>query len=105
MARGIDLVAPDAVEVVVAGGGGRQAVWRAVLAAATALPVVRRALDDAASVGARLVVAAALGEDLEVDDLNPVVEREAPDVALVAAYRDVRASSDAAAAAVLGLGA
>ena len=103
VARGIELVAPDAVEVVVAGGGAGQAVWRTVLAAATARPVVRRALDDAASVGARLVVATALGEDLAVDDLNPVVEREPPDAALVAAYREVRAASDAAAVAVLGL--
>ena len=104
VARGLELVAPDAVEVVVAGGGAGQAVWRAVLAAATARPVVRRALDDAASVGARLVVAAALGEDLAVDDLNPVIEHERPDPALVATYREVRVASDAAAAAVLGLG-
>ena len=68
----------------------------------TGLPVVRRAVDDAASVGARLVVSAALGESLDVDEVNPVVEREPPDASLVAAYRPVRAASDAAAAAVLG---
>jgi len=36
-------------------------LWRQVLAAVTGLPVVRRAVDDAASVGARLIVGAALG--------------------------------------------
>ncbi|HEY7106741.1 MAG TPA: FGGY family carbohydrate kinase [Acidimicrobiia bacterium] len=102
-ARCIDLVAPDAAELIVAGGGAAQPVWRSVLAAVTDRPVARRATDDAASVGARLVVAAARDEVLTVDDVSPVVGREEPDAALVAAYRDVRAASDAAAAAVLGI--
>jgi hypothetical protein len=63
---------------------------------------VRRTVDDAASAGARLVVAHALGRSLDVDVLNPVAGREAPDPGLVAAYREVRAASDAAAAAALG---
>jgi xylulokinase len=102
-ARCLDLVAPDADELVVAGGGAAESVWRSVLAAVTERPVVRRAVDDAASVGARLVVAAARDEALTVDDVSPAVHREAPDAALVAAYRAVRAASDAAAAAVLGI--
>ncbi|MEX1006418.1 MAG: hypothetical protein WD271_01065, partial [Acidimicrobiia bacterium] len=77
--------------------------WRGVLAAASGLPVVRRAVDDAASVGARLVVAAALGERLDADAVNPVVEREPPDASLVETYRPVRVVSDAAATAVLGI--
>ena len=68
----------------------------------TGLPVVRRAVDDAASVGARLIVSAALGESLDVEAVNPVVEREPPDSSLAAAYRPIRAASDAVAAAVLG---
>jgi xylulokinase len=103
VARCVSLVAPTADEVVAAGGGASQPAWRAVLAAATQRPVVRRAVDDAASVGARLVVAVALGEEGDVDTLNPPAEREDPDPALVAIYRRVRSESDAAAAAVLGI--
>ena len=102
-ARCIELIAPDAVELTLAGAGSAHSLWRAILAAATGRPLVRRALPDAASVGARLVVAAACGEALDLDALNPVVEREGPDPDLVAAYRPVRAASDEAAAAVLGL--
>jgi xylulokinase len=103
VARCVTLVAPAASEVVTAGGGASHQVWRAVLAAATERPVVRRAVDEAASVGARIVVGAALGEEANLDVLNPVAGREAPDPALVAVYRRVRAESDAAAAAVLGI--
>jgi xylulokinase len=103
VARCVTLVAPAATGVVAAGGGAAHGVWRAVLAAATQRTVVRRAVDEAASVGARLVVAAARGEDTDVDRLNPVADREAPDPALVPVYRRVRQESDAAAAAVLGI--
>lgn len=102
VARCLELIAPERAELVVAGAGAGQDLWRRVLAAATGLPVVRRAVDDAASVGARLVVAAALGESLDVDAVNPVIEHEPPDADLVEAYRPVRVASDAAAAAVLG---
>jgi xylulokinase len=103
VARCVTLVAPAATEIVAAGRGTSHGIWRTVLAAATQRAVVRRAVDDAASVGARIVVASALGEDTAVDGLNAVVEREVPDPALVAVYRRVREESDAAAAAVLGI--
>ena len=102
VARCLDLIAPERAEIVVAGAGAGQDLWRHVLAAAARLPVVRRAVDDAASVGARLILARALGERVDVDDVNPVVERESPDADLVDAYLPVRAASDAAASAVLG---
>ena len=101
VARCLDLIAPERAEIVVAGAGAGQELWRHVLAAAARLPVVRRAVDDAASVGARLIVASSLGEPVTVDDVNPVVERESPDADLVDAYVPVRAASDAAADAVL----
>ena len=104
VARCLELIAADAHAVVAAGGGAAQHAWRSVLAAATERRVVRRALDDAASVGARLVVASALGEQLTVDDVNPIVERESPDAKLVARLCEVRAASDAAAVTMLGLG-
>jgi xylulokinase len=101
VARCLDLIAPERAEIVVAGAGAGQELWRHVLAAAARLPVVRRAVDDAASVGARLILASALGEAVTVDDVNPVVERESPDADLADAYVPVRAASDAAARAVL----
>ena len=101
VARCLELVAPERAEIAVAGAGAGQALWRSTLAAVTGLPVLRRAVDDAASVGARLIVAAALGESLDVDAVNPVVVHEQPDADLVEAYRPVRAASDAAAQSIL----
>jgi xylulokinase len=101
VARSLELTAPERAELVLAGAGAGDDLWRGLLAAVSGLPVVRRAVDDAASVGARLLVARARGESLHVDRLNPVVRREAPEPALVTAYRAVRAASDRAAAAAL----
>lgn len=103
VARSIDLVAPEAEQLALAGGGAAHPVWRGIVAAAARRPVVRRAIDDAASVGARLLVAQALGEALDVDVLNPVVATEEPNPAWVIAYEAVRESADAAASAVLDL--
>jgi len=100
-ARCLELIAPQHRAVVVAGGGAADDLWRRVLGAVTECGVTRRAVDDASSVGARLLVAAALGEPIDVDDVNPVVGREDPDGALVASYRPVRAASDAIAGALL----
>ncbi len=102
VARCVALVAPDADAIALAGGGAAGALWRTVVAATTGLPVVRRSIDDAASVGARLVVAHARNEVLTVDDLNPVAAVEPADPELVARYVAVRQASDAAARAALG---
>lgn len=101
--RSLAMVSPEADALALAGGGAGDALWRSVLGGVTGLPLTRRRLDDAASVGARLVVAAAVGEDLAVDDVNPVVARTDPDPSLVTAYQALRSASDAAAEAVLGL--
>jgi sugar (pentulose or hexulose) kinase len=95
------MVAPGAQQLSLAGGGAQDVLWREVLAATTGLPLVRRTVDDAASVGARLVVAAALDEQLGVDDLNPVAARDEPSPTLVDAYGSIRPAADAAARAVL----
>jgi xylulokinase len=103
VARCVELLAADAGRLALAGGGAADALWRTTVAAATARPTVRRLHDEAASVGARLVVGAALGEDLDVADVNPVSEVVDPDAALVAALRGVRRRSDRAVDAVLGV--
>jgi sugar (pentulose or hexulose) kinase len=101
VARGVDLLAPDAEALTLAGGGAGDPLWRSVLAAVARRPVRRRAIDDAASVGARVLVAGARAEGLAVDALNPVVAVEEPDPALVRAYVDVRGQSDRFARAVM----
>jgi xylulokinase len=104
VARCVELISPGARELALAGGGSTSDVWRQTLAGATGLPLVRRAIDDAASVGARLLVAEALGEPLSVEDVNPAITHEVADGAVTDAYRGLRARADEAARAVLGLG-
>jgi xylulokinase len=103
VARCLQLVDPEAQQLALAGGGAASELWRSILAAVTGRTVVRRAVDDAASVGARLVVAHAVGEALDVDTLSPVVAEEPPNPGWVSAYGAIRDDADAAASAVLGL--
>lgn len=102
-ARCLELLGIEAEGLCLAGAGAGRDVWRHVLAAVTARPWLRRRHDDAASVGARLVAAAALGESLTVDACNPVVARGEPEPLDIDAYRALRPRADAAAAAVLDL--
>lgn len=101
VARCLDLVAPDAQELALAGVGATDALWRGLAGGVTGLPVVRRIVDDAASVGARLLVASALDNVLALDDVNPVFERAEPDNQLVRAYSELRDTADALASAVI----
>jgi xylulokinase len=103
VARCLELIAHGARRLVIAGGGARGMLWREVLAATTGFPLVRRAVDDAASVGARVVVGEALGAPVDLDDLNPVIATADPDPELVERYEETRADSDALARAVLDL--
>jgi xylulokinase len=100
-ARSVELVAPSATAVALAGAGARDATWVRIVAALTGRSVVRRRLDDAASAGARLLAAHAVADDIPVDALNPIADVAAPDPSLVEAYGPVRAASDALAARLL----
>ena len=101
VARCLDLIAPDAEELTLAGGGAADPLWRSIVSAVTGCPVVRHAIDDAASVGARLLVASALSESLTLDDVSPVIAREEPDVELACQYSALRETADAVASAVI----
>jgi xylulokinase len=105
VSRCLELIAHGARQLVIAGGGARGMLWREVLAATTGFPLVRRAIDDAASVGARVVVGEALRAPVDLEALNPVVATAEPDPELVERYAEAREDSDALARAVLGLGA
>jgi sugar (pentulose or hexulose) kinase len=78
-------------------------LWRDVLTAVSGRPLVRRAVDDAASVGARVVVGEALGAPVDLDGLNPVVARDEPDPDLRDRYQTARQDSDSFARAILDL--
>jgi xylulokinase len=103
VARCLELIAPGARQLVVAGGGAKGMLWRDVLAATTGFPLVRRAVDDAASVGARVVVGEALGAPVDIDVVNPVLATVDPDPELADRYDEARRDSDALARAVLEL--
>jgi xylulokinase len=103
VARCCELVADTSVRLTLAGGGASNALWREILAAATNRKVVRRAVDDAASVGARLLIAEALGEAAELQTINPVVEELEPEPQLVERYRELRERSDRALETLLSL--
>jgi xylulokinase len=96
--RSVELVASAARRLVATGGGAGQEVWISVLSGATGLPVARRALDEGASVGARLLVAAASGDPLTVDDVNPLRDEEVPTRSSIHAFQELRANSDRIAA-------
>jgi sugar (pentulose or hexulose) kinase len=92
--RCLELLQPDAQALSLAGRGAAEPLWRIVIAGVTGRPVLRHRLDEAASVGARLLVGIARGESIGLDDLNPLVGREAPAPDLVQAYAAIKEESD-----------
>ena len=93
---------PPAV-VHAAGGGGAGRPWPEVLAAVTGSPVEIRRSDLAASAGALVIVGAAVGRTISLDEANPIAAFVQPDPDLAAAYRALRPAADRLSAAVLGL--
>ena len=97
---------PRPTGLVLGGSGATVEVWVDVLTAITGLPASARRSGQAASAGAALLAARAVGIPCDLDRLDPVapgrVER-APDPDLAQTYRALRARSDRAVAAVLGL--
>jgi sugar (pentulose or hexulose) kinase len=61
VARAVELVAPNAASLALAGGGATDETWSNVLSAATGRVLVLRRHTDAASVGARLIAARSAG--------------------------------------------
>ncbi len=102
--RCIEQSSPHADELAVAGQGATDPLWRFILAAVTGLPIVRHAIDDAASVGARLLVAEAFGQKLGPDELNPPTEQTIADTSTRTVYQRLRERSDRAADALIADG-
>jgi xylulokinase len=94
VARCIELLQPDADVLSLAGRGAEEPLWRTVVGGTTGCSIIRHRFDDAASVGARLLVGVAHGEVLGVTDVNPLVGEAAPTPELVREYRALRVESD-----------
>jgi xylulokinase len=85
------------------GAGPATGPWAEVLAAVTGLPAARRRSGQAASTGAALLAAAAVGAGYDLDRIDPVVETIVPDEAAVARYASLRRRTDEAAAVLVAL--
>jgi xylulokinase len=101
--RSLAAVAPEASAVHATGGGSAGPLWRQVLAAVTGLPVLVRALPDAASRHAPALAAAGIDAPIDIETINPVAREEGPEPALVAAYGDRRGRLDGVASTVADL--
>jgi xylulokinase len=95
---------PGLQGIALGGGAARTRAWTEVLTGITALPARRRRSGEAASAGAALLGWRALGVEVPLEQLDPVVEEIAVDDGAAERYAALRPRSDAAAAAVLGLG-
>jgi len=95
---------PPPAGVTLGGTGAGLGVWTDVLAGVTGLPSVGRRSGQAASAGAALLAARAIGgAGLDLDHLDPVAHRTEPDPDDVRCYRILRARSDRLATTMLGL--
>ena len=84
-----DSVVAAPAELAASGDGAHSALWLEILAAMTGLPVVRRRWGEAASAGAAIIGAGAVGIDLTLDGIDPVRDVLAPDEALARRYREL----------------
>lgn len=103
-ARSVDLLASHAEAVSLAGRGAEEPLWRTIIAATAGIPVVRRRLTEAASVGARWLVGASRDEPLGLEEFNPVNDLDVPDPNLIARYAELREQSDRLASRLLDAG-
>jgi xylulokinase len=84
-----------------AGAGSSIATWVDVLTAVTGLPAHARRSGEAASAGAALLGATAIGLPRSLDELDPPAGQVEPDPDAVRRYRELRPRVDRAADAVL----
>ncbi len=94
---------PAVSGLALAGGGSSIEVWLDALTGITGLPVRCRRSGQAASAGAALLAARAVGIPLELDAMDPVVRRVDPTPEVTGHYRGQRARIEQVAASVIGL--
>jgi sugar (pentulose or hexulose) kinase len=94
---------PEVSRLVAAGAGSSVEVWLDVLSGITGLPVLCRRSGQAASAGAALLAARALGIPLELDRIDPIEREIGPRPTSVGRYRSDRTRIDQVADSVVGL--
>jgi xylulokinase len=95
---------PEPSEVVLCGAGSSLPVWVDVLTGVTGLPAVRRGSGQAASAGAALLAARAIGVELDLERIDPVDATVEPKRPAVERYAELAGSAEAVASALVGLG-
>ncbi|MDQ1361872.1 MAG: xylulokinase [Acidimicrobiaceae bacterium] len=95
--------AGDGAGLVLAGLGSTDPLWSEVLAGVTGEPVTTRRSAEAASVGAALLGASAVGWPVSLEDLNPIVADMVPRPEAVDLYRRWSSRADRVAEALVEL--
>ena len=98
---------PEPTGLALGGTGATSGVWVEVLTGITGLPASARHSGQAASAGAALLAARAVGIECALDRLDPLDPdggTPRPDDDVIEAYRALRARSERVASATLGLG-
>ncbi len=85
------------------GAGAAAAVWVESLTGITGLPGTRRRSGQAASAGAALLAASAVGAGFDLETMDPVDDGLEPDPVAVSHYAGLRPRAEAVASAVIGL--
>ncbi len=94
---------PEPTGLVLGGSGAAIEVWGAVLTGITGLPASTRNSGQAASAGAALLAARAVGIGCDLDRLDPAGDARSADPGVIGEYRALRATADRVAVAALGL--
>jgi xylulokinase len=94
---------PPLAELAAGGSGAAAPVWLEVLTGVTGLAVSVRRSGQAASAGAAMLAARAVGMEFELDTADPVDRLVVPDPAAVRCYADGWAQAQRVAAAVMEL--
>ncbi len=85
------------------GAGSAVPAWAETLTGITGLPATRRCSGQAASAGAALLAASAVGADFHLETMDPVEERIEPEPSTVAAYAARSGQAERVAAAIVDL--
>jgi len=91
-------------EMLALAGGSNSDIWLEVLTGMTGVPAVRRHSGEAASAGAALLAGRAVGVDLHLDEMEPVVSQVRPDPQDVERYAALRPVADKVANSMISMG-
>jgi xylulokinase len=94
---------PSVEALALAGSGAAVPVWAESLTGITGLPGTRRRSGQAASAGAALLAASAVGAEFALEEMDPVDDRLEPDPVAVSRYADLRQRAERVASAMIGL--